>query len=269
MYFVEQGQNGDAPVVFIHGFPFNHSIWSEQLRALEKVGRHSIAYDVRGHGRSPLPRGPVLVDFLVDDLIQLLDERGIKKAVLCGLSMGGYVALRAYERFSSRVAGLVLCDTRAQAETDEGKGKRADSIRFILERGVEPWAKVFVQSLFTKPSFERNLPAIDEVKAMILATPAETIAAFHAALAARTDSTALLSKISVPTLVIVGEQDSVTPVENAQFMAARIPGAHLEVVPGAGHLSCMENPSSFNESLLQFLRRPVALGPGESYNQGR
>ncbi len=252
MFFLDKGESG-VPVVFIHGFPFTHAIWSEQQTALANAGRRFISYDVRGHGKSELGRGPVLVDFLVDDLIRLLDERGVKKAVLCGLSMGGYVALRAYERFAARVAGLVLCDTRAQAETEEGKGKRADSIRFILERGVEPWSKVFIPTLFAKSSFDHALPAIDEVKKMILATPPETIAAFHAALAARTDSTELLARIAVPTLVLVGEQDAVTPVENSQLMAGRIPGSRLEIIPQAGHLSCLENPSAFNDALLRFL----------------
>lgn len=252
--FVDGAATG-LPVVFIHGFPFNQTMWTDQIKFLAGTpGVRPITYDIRGLGKSEPGDGPYFLEHLVDELFALLDHLKIQKAVFCGLSMGGYIALRATERAPDRVAGLVLCDTRSESDPDEAKLKRAKSLELIREHGLDRFAAAFIPTVFSPETLEKNRTLVERTRAMICSNSAKGVCAAQVALATRTDTTSSLSRIHVPTLLVFGEHDTLTPPAVGKAMAARV-GRHakLHVIPGAGHLSPMENPKAFNEALGRFL----------------
>jgi len=255
--YVDRGESSATPIIFLHGFPFDHTMWDLQL---EVVSRHyrAIAYDVRGHGDSTVGDGQFTIEQHVDDLIALLDHLKIHKVVIVGLSMGGYIALRALERNPERFTGAVLCDTRSEADSNEGKIGRAGAMREVKKNGSIPFADGFVKKIFAEQTFERNKEAVESIRSVIAHTPPLSIAGTLLALAARTDTTPSLSAIKVPVLILVGKEDALTPPSAAQALQERIAGSELHIVPQAGHMSNLENPEFFNEKLLYFLKRVAA-----------
>lgn len=251
--YVEQAGNAAGPdVVFLHGFPFNHAIWDDQVRAIGPVHR-TTTYDLRGHGQSDVGDGQYTVEGHVDDLFALLDALRIEKPVIVGLSMGGYIMLRALERDQRRFRAAVLCDTRSEADTNEVKIRRFKAVGAVKASGSEAFANDFVKSMFT-PDGETRVPnAVSQIISIISHTSPLAIAGTQLALASRTDTTASLGDLRLPVLILVGEKDPVTPVAAAEAMHTRIKGSELAVVPHASHLSNMENPSFFNEKLVKFL----------------
>ncbi len=252
--YVERGLPTGLPVVFIHGFPFSHEMWEPQMRSLPNNIR-AISYDIRGHGASDLADGYYTIELFVDDLIALLDHLVIDRAVLCGLSMGGYIALRAVERHPNRVRGLILCDTKSEADTDEGKVNRAARLRQIQTAGVGAFAQEFVKTIFAAETFQTRHEAIELIKRLINANDPRGICGALMALGARTDTTAALASITVPTLVLGGELDALTPPATMRALHERIAGSGLRLFAGAGHMSNLEQPELFNEALEEFLRQ--------------
>jgi 3-oxoadipate enol-lactonase len=252
--YIEHGSMQGLPVVFIHGFPFNHKMWEPQIHELPN-DIHAIAYDVRGHGCSSVGDGQFTIELFVDDLIALLNHLGIEKAILCGLSMGGYIALRAAERQPNRIKGLVLCDTKSGADTNEEKIKRTSSIKTLKSAGVSAFADDFVKAVFWTKTFENNPGAVDFIKELIQANSTLGICGTLLALASRTDTTNNLFSINVPTCIIVGEYDLRTPPSCAQEMQKAIPGSEIYILPNAGHMSNLENSKDFNEKLITFLKK--------------
>jgi 3-oxoadipate enol-lactonase len=248
----EQGDPSGLPVVFIHGFPFSHEMWKGQLEALPRAVR-AIAYDVRGHGQTDVGDGQYTIELFVDDLIALLDHLNIQQAVLCGLSMGGYVALRAAERNPDRVRGLVLADTRSEADGNEAKVKRTGTLKGVKADGVATIAGNFVKAVFAAETFQSNPQAVELIKQLIIANSPIGICGTAIALAARTDTTATLSSIGVPTLILVGEQDALTPPAASQAMHEKIAGSNLVILKHAAHMSNVENRVEFNANLTKFL----------------
>src|SRR3989344_4164876 len=183
--YAEHGPSGKIPVVFIHGFPFNQAMWKPQVQAF-KNAYHLITYDNRGHGQSEAGDGQYMIEFFVDDLMGLLDHLKIQKAVLCGLSMGGYIALRAVERTPERVCALVLCDTRCEADSNEAKLKRAAAIITVKEKGVPTFAEGVLKTVFAPKSFETRPQDVEAVRKMILSNPPLGISGALLALASRT-----------------------------------------------------------------------------------
>lgn len=249
---VDVGPEDALPVVFIHGFPFSHRMWEPQLRAFSDDFR-LVAYDIRGHGQSPVGDGQYTIELFVDDLFGLLDRLEIEEVVGCGLSMGGYVLLRALEREPERFGGVVLCDTRSEADTDEGRLKRVAAIRALKGEGASAYADTFLPLVLAPETLDARPEIVAAVREMIAANPVEGMVGAQIAMAARTDTTDLLRQIEAPTLVIVGERDELTPPATAREMAQRIPGAGVTVVSRAGHLSNLENPDGFNDALRPFL----------------
>ncbi len=249
-HFVEAGDPGGMPVVFIHGFPFSHAMWQAQLSALGS-GRRLVAYDVRGHGDTPPGDGLYTIDLFVDDLLALLDHLDIKSAILCGLSMGGYIALRAANRAPARVRGLILADTRAEADANQGKFARVAAAKTIADRGMDAFAFEFAHNLFSPKSAGKA--CVGDIHRLMAATDPLGARGALLALAARPDATPWLPLIKVPTLVVVGEDDALTPPALSQTLAASIPGARLAVIAAAGHLSPAENPEEFNRLAEEFL----------------
>jgi 3-oxoadipate enol-lactonase len=248
----EQGDPTGLPVVFIHGFPFSHEMWKPQLEALPKSIR-AIAYDVRGHGQADVGDGQYTIELFVDDLIAVLDHLKIERAVLCGLSMGGYVALRAAERNPGRVRGIVLADTRSEADGNEAKVKRTATLKGVKADGVQTFAGNFIKAVFAPETFQSNPQSIEFIKQLIVANSPIGICGTAIALAARTDTTGALSSISVPTLILVGEQDALTPPAASQAVHEKISGSKLAILKRAAHMSNIENDVEFNTNLIKFL----------------
>lgn len=252
IHYVERGHG--IPVVFIHGFPLSHRMWEPQLLALPDYFRH-IAYDVRGHGESECGDGQYTFEWFVDDFFALLDGLHIEKAIVCGLSMGGYIALRAMERNPERFLGVVLCDTRSTADDNTGKLRRAELLQQVKKEGAAVFARHFVPNLFA-PVTQQHNPSVVRMMQDIASLHSPTgIAGALLALASRTDTTESLPNIAVPTLLLVGEHDAVTPVSASLAMQSLITNVDMHIIPDAGHLSNLENPAVFNEKLLHFLHR--------------
>jgi 3-oxoadipate enol-lactonase len=247
----EEAGRGE-PVVLLHGFPFNRSLWREQAEALRERFR-VITPDLRGHGESPAEGETATMEEMAGDVAALLDALGVGRAVVGGLSMGGYVTLAFCRLFPERVRALVLADTRPQGDAEEGKRGREQTARRALGEGMGPVAESMLPKMFAAATFDGRPDVVARVREMILATKPEGAAAALRGMALRRDHTEWLSEISVPTLVVVGSEDAITPPADSETMRAKIPGARLEVIGGAGHVSNVERPEEFNRALLNFL----------------
>jgi pimeloyl-ACP methyl ester carboxylesterase len=252
--YVDGGNRSAMPVLFLHGFPFSHEMWKPQLEAVEKQYR-AIAYDLRGHGASFVGDGQFTIEGHVDDLIAMLDFLKLQKTIVVGLSMGGYITLRALERNPERFLAAVLCDTRSEADSDEGRLKRAAGIAAVKKNGSAGFADGFVKAVFAEESLKTKSAQVETIRKIISYTPPLSIAGTLLALAARTDTTASLSKVKIPTLILVGEHDAITPPPASRAMHEKIPGSEMHIVPRAAHMSNLENSDFFNEKLLSFLKR--------------
>ena len=239
------------PIAFIHGFPHNRSLWSAQLGALVDRAR-CIAPDLRGFGESS-QHGPYTIDQYADDVAMLLRELGIEQAVVVGLSMGGYVAFSLWRRHRALVRALVLADTRAGADTDEGRAKRRSLIDVAQTRGSGAVADAQIVGMIGKTTRDKRPALIDDVHRMLARATVEGIVGALEAMMARIDSTPTLALIDVPTLVIVGDEDVLTPKSESQILHDAIRGSRLEVIEHAGHVSNMERPAAFNHVLSEFI----------------
>ena len=248
------GQKNGIPVVFIHGFPFSKEMWKPQVDAL-KGSHFVVTYDVRGHGGTDVGDGQYSIEYFVDDLIGLLDHLKISKAVIVGLSMGGYIALRAIERHPEQFQALVLADTRSETDGNEAKVKRAIQAKAIKIDGAKKFAEGFVKAVFWEKSFQTKPEAVEMIRTTIEKTPPLGIAGTLIALASRTDTTSSLADIKIPTLILVGEHDAITPPSASQSMKEKIPNSELYVIPEAAHMSNLENTTEFNKHLINFLKK--------------
>lgn len=244
---------GQGPaVLFIHGYPLDHSIWDYPMAHLE--GWMRIAPDLRGMGQSDAPDLGYSMATYADDLLALLNTLGVERAVLCGLSMGGYVAFEMLRRARERVRGLVLMDTRSEADTPELRRARDAAAAQAREGGSAAIAAGMLPKMLAAGVAAENPALVDRVRRMMEATPVAGILGAITALRDRPDSTPLLAPLGdIPTLVVVGEEDQITPRQGAQQMADAIPGSRLAVVPGAGHLTPMEKPEAATALLADFL----------------
>jgi YbgC/YbaW family acyl-CoA thioester hydrolase len=244
---------GDGPaVVFIHGFPFDHTIWTHQVAALD--GWCRIAPDLRGMGQSDAPDLGYSMETYAADLAELLDLLGARQAVLVGLSMGGYVAFEFLRRWRERVRGLVLVDTRAEADTPEGRMARDTSAATAREQGAAAFAETMLPKVLGASTLTGAPATVERVRAMMATTPVAGIVGALGAMRDRQDSTPLLPVLAgLPTLVLVGDEDEVTPPAQAKAMAEAIPGASLVVIRSAGHVSPLERPVETTDAVLAFL----------------
>ncbi len=253
---IEYDVRGKGPaVMLLHAFPLGLSMWDPQAEALAATHR-VVRFDARGFGGSQLDDvAPLAMERIADDGAYLLDQLWIDTAVVHGCSMGGYAAFAFARRHPRRLAGLVLQDTRAGADTPEGRAGRAALAAKVLEQGAAAAAEAFLPKLLGETSHRERAPLVATLRERVLATSPRAIANALHGLAARADSRAMLPGISVPTLVLVGEEDVLTPPDEAKAMAAAIAGARFEVIPRAGHLANLENPDAVNAALRSFLSR--------------
>lgn len=247
---------GTGPVLLlVHGFPLDYTMWQVQIDALSARYR-VIAPDLRGFGQSGVSHGVVTMKQLADDLAALLDYLSIREPiVLCGLSMGGYIALEFWHNFASRLRGLILCDTRAANDSPEAAANRSTLAQRVLSEGVHGIADTMIPKLFSQCTLQNNPSFIDATRQVIEHTKPHGIASAALGMAQRTDFTAELPRIECPTLVIVGQFDAISPASEMQQMAQAIPNAQFTIVNNAGHMTPLEQPDAVNAAIEEFLQR--------------
>ena len=252
--YTDTGGSG-TPVVLLHAFPFNTSMWTPQIESLGDRFRF-IAPDLKGFGDSDAPEGEgnYSMDTFADEVKGLVDSIGLDRFVLAGLSMGGYIALAYMRKYADGVAGLVLADTRAEADPPEGKEKRTNQQQLVSSEGTSGLIDTLAGALLSETTRTNKSDVVSSVKRAMDNPPAGFIGALEA-MKNRIDSTDSLAKIDVPTLVIVGENDGVTPPDAARKLHENIGGSELVVIPEAGHISNMEAPEAFNGALAEFLTK--------------
>lgn len=242
------------PLLFLHAFPLNRGMWEGQiLTLLNEQQFRLVALDWPGFGESDIHRPISTMEQLADDVAGLMDQLGMQRAILCALSMGGYVALAFLRKYPQRVAALILADTKPDADNEEAKANREKVAQVALEEGTGTLADQQVPRLLADYTRQHHPEVERRVRQMIEAATAQGIAAASRGMAQRVDATDLLASISCPTLVIVGEQDVLTPPTLAKAYAARIPGAQFAVIPLAGHLANLEQPEAFYAVMHTFL----------------
>jgi 3-oxoadipate enol-lactonase len=250
--YIDEGATNSRTIMLIHGFPLNKSMWNKQVGVLKQNYR-VVAYDIRGHGNTDVGSDNFSIDLFVNDLLGLMDTLKIEKTVLCGFSMGGYIALNAIENYPERFNALLLCDTNCTADLPEAKEKRMKAIESIKEKGLEPYAEESLKKLFAPISFSTHKDQIAIVKEMIIKTSKQALYKTLHALAERKETCSKLHEIKVPVLIMVGKEDEITPPEAALSMHEKIKGSTIHIVENAGHLSNLENPGEFNHQLTGFL----------------
>jgi 3-oxoadipate enol-lactonase len=243
---------GEKTIVLLHGHPFDRSMWSEQIAALESKYR-IVAPDLRGYGESGL-RGEVsTMSRMAEDVNQLLGFLRLEKVILAGLSMGGYAALEFYSLFPEKISALVLADTKASADAEEARKNRFETAEKLLLEGMEPLAKEMLPKVLAPETLENSPETVARVREMMLKTTPAGAAAGLRGMARRNDHITLLEKTNVPTLIIVGEKDELTPIAEAEKMNRAITNSLIVKISRAGHLPPVENPAEFNRALSDFL----------------
>jgi 3-oxoadipate enol-lactonase len=252
MSYRELGEGPGDPVVLLHAFPLNGRMFEPQIEALS-AGRRVVAPDYPGFGRSPRTPAQPDVRYYAEAVRRLLDRLGIERVVLGGVSMGGYVAFGCLRLFTEKVSGLILADTRPEPDSEEMRANRKNMARRVAEEGVEVLIELQMERLLARDTLENDAAVVEKVRAMILESTPNGVVAALGAMRDRPDSTNLLSKINVPTLVLGGAEDALSTPEIMGEMAGKIPNSRHLTLEGAGHLSNLEAPKEFNVALKGFL----------------
>jgi pimeloyl-ACP methyl ester carboxylesterase len=239
-------------VVLLHGYPFNRTMWRDQIAALKQWHR-VIAPDLRGLGESGAIDEVAGMDQMARDVAALLDQLQIDQAVIVGLSMGGYVAFDFHHLFPTRVKALVLAGTRAPADNDQERQTRERQAARMLAEGMTGIAEETLPKLLAQETLLRNPAAADRIREMINSTSPRGAAAAQLGMAARRDYSEDLENINVPTLIMVGTEDSIRPVSDAEFMHSGIANSQLKIIENAAHVSNFDQPEVFNATLREFL----------------
>ncbi|MFC1784721.1 alpha/beta fold hydrolase [Candidatus Neomarinimicrobiota bacterium] len=250
--YIDEGLVNASTIIFIHGFPLNKAMWNKQVGELKENYR-VIAYDIRGYGNSDAGGDDFSIEIFVNDLLSLMDALKIDKAILCGFSMGGYIALNAIENYPERFNALLLSDTNCTDDIPEAKEKRMKAIESIKGKGLEQYAEESLKKLFAPISFSKHIEEIAIVKEMIMETSKQSLFKTLHALAERTETCTKLHEIKVPVLIMVGKEDEITPPDVALLMHEKIKSSTFHIIDHAGHLSNMENSKEFNKQLTEFL----------------
>jgi 3-oxoadipate enol-lactonase len=247
----EAGRGNGPPVLFLHGFPHNRALWSAQLAGLSAQS-HCIALDLRGFGESSVAP-PYSMDQYADDVAAFMDKLEINQAVVCGLSMGGYVALAMWRRHQQRIKALVLADTRATPDSEEAREKRRSMAQLARDRGSGAVAQAVLPTMVGERTRENSPHVVNAVYRILTSANVAGIVGALEAMRERPDSTPILSTIDVLTLIVVGEDDVLTPLADSEAMHRVIYGSRLQVIGRAGHVSNVERPAAFNHVLGEFL----------------
>ncbi len=250
---IEYDVQGTGPaVLLLHAFPLDRRMWDEQAAAL-RASCQVIRFDARGFGGSDESDGPLTMERIADDAAVLLDHLGVGQAVACGLSMGGYAAVALVRRHASRLRGLVLADTKATADTPEARATRSALAERVLKEGASAAAEANLPKLLGATTHRERPAVVARIRDLIFTQRPRAIGNALAGLAARADSTPTLREIRVPTLVLCGSEDAITPPSEAEAIQRGIAGSSLEIIPAAGHLANVEAPDAFGRVLATFL----------------
>jgi pimeloyl-ACP methyl ester carboxylesterase len=255
--YIDRGAG--QPVLLVHGFPLDYTMWDAQIESLSKHAR-VIAPDLRGFGQSPLgpvdPTRGITMERYADDLAEFLDTLNLgadQPVVFVGLSMGGYIAWQFVRKYASRLRALILLDTRSLADTEEAGAGRLKMAENVAEWGSGRVAEMLGPKLVAPDAFKTKLAIVTDLRRVVEGTSPAAIAAAQRGLAARSDMTSYLPQIKVPTLVIVGDQDAISPPAEMKAIADAIPNAEFVVIPNSGHMTTMENPEAVNLAITEFL----------------
>ena len=240
------------PLVLLHPFPAHHELWLPACEALSMRYRLLLP-DLRGHGESAIGQGPATMEKHAADLIRICDAEGIGRAAFAGVSIGGYIMFEFWRRHKERVEALILANTRAQAETAVGRTARLKAAADVVERGTEPFIETMLPRLFGKSSSANRPDLVEQARRMMRKMSPQAVSLVQQGMADRPDSVPTLRTISVPTLVIGGEEDIASPLADAELMRDNIPGAELKVLPRAGHYAVFEQPQAAGSLLRRFL----------------
>ncbi len=252
LYYETRGNDRNPPIVLLHAFPLDHNVWNPQAKDLAK-NYWIITPALRGHGQSEATSGTYSMDLLARDVKALLEKLRIKNLVLGGLSIGGYVAFAYRRLFPDDIQALILVDTKADADTPQAKTGRKELADLVLTKGVASFADRMLPRLFSKQNLETNATIVKEARKTIETMNPSGIVGGLQSMAERPDSTPLLDQIRVPTLIIVGENDQTTTVDDAKKMT-RIAASKLVIVPNAGHISTLEQPERVSSAIRAFLQ---------------
>lgn len=247
------GSQKSKAIIFVHGFPLDHHMWSAQVNELSR-DYFCISYDIRGLGESPAGDGQFTIESFVDDLEIIVDDLRLEKLVLCGLSMGGYISLRAMERIQDKFRALILCDTKSIADDNEGKIKRAAAIKQINSGKFYEFIDSFVLNCFGEKFVSENSTEYKIVVDRSKQNNPLGVKGCLIAMAGRTDTTESLSKITLPTLVICGTEDKLSPPDVMKSMANKISNSKFVLIESAGHMTPIEKPTVVNKVIRDFLR---------------
>ena len=244
---------GDGPpVVLLHPFPAHHKVWLSAAELL--AGRYRLILpDLRGHGASSPGAGPATMEKHAADLLRLCDTCGVARATFAGVSIGGYILFEFWRRHRDRVSALILCDTRAGADTDEARANRLKAAEDVERQGPVSFIDSMVPKLLGDTTRTTRPDLVERARKMMLEMPVAGIAAVQRGMAARPDSIADLKTINVPTLVLVGSEDVLTPLSEAELMQRQIAGSRLAVIPRAGHYSVFEQHEAAGKAIREFL----------------
>ena len=244
----------DRPtLLLIHGFPLSSQMWDPQLDDIAEFAR-VIAPDLRGHGQSDSVPGPYSIPQLADDCADLLDHLNVATPfVVCGLSMGGYIALEFYRRYPEQVAGLILAATRAGADSVEGKAGRDKAAELAKNEGATAVSSGMLSKMLAPENYASDEELVEYVEDVMSTASLNGVVGALAAMRDRVDSTPMLSEINVPVLIIHGADDQLIPVAEAEAMHQAIPNSELVIVPDAGHLPNLEQPDIFHDAVIDFL----------------
>lgn len=240
-------------LLLIHGFPLDHTIWDKNIEALSEV-TEVLAPDLRGFGGSSTTDATTPMETFASDLMKLLDQRGLRQVIPCGLSMGGYIAMALAELAPERVAGLILCNTRSLADTEEAREGRRNTANDARTKGMHVIARAMAPKVLGTTTRSTHPEMVAHIEAMIAGQGAHGTAAASLGMAERPDRTAVLRNFHKPTLVITGDEDELMPLPTSKAMAEALPNAQLVILDKAGHLSNMEQPAAFNAAVIHFLR---------------
>jgi 3-oxoadipate enol-lactonase len=248
------GEANNTPIIFVHGFPFDHRMWDTQIESMKK-NYFCVTYDTRGLGESDAGDGQYTMETFVDDLDSIINKLGLKKPVLCGLSMGGYISLRAIERMQEKFSALILCDTKAASDNNEAKLKRAGAIKRINEGDFEGFINEFVANCFYSKFISDNRTEYQSVLTKSKKNNPLGVKGCLLAMAARTDTSEGLNNILIPTLIICGSEDKLTPPDVMMAMADKIKNSEFILVEGAGHMTPVEKPIVVSDAIQSFLKK--------------
>jgi pimeloyl-ACP methyl ester carboxylesterase len=245
-------QGDGPPVVLLHPFPASHELWLPAAQLLTARYR-VILPDLRGHGASESGEGSATMEKHAADIARILDDAEVGRAAFAGVSIGGYVLFEFWRRYRGRVASLAFIDTKAQADNEQARANRLQSATDVLENGAEPFVDSMLPKLFGETTQRTRPDLMDAARKLMLKMSPQDISLVQRGMAERPDSVPTLKTINVPTLVVVGDEDTLSTPADAEFMRHNIPNAELKVIPRAGHYAVWERPEDVGRVLRQFL----------------